>query len=98
MAFYGFSGRRVLALGKFPEILRHSVQASAITRGGEEVHLWGGGGGGGGGGGEGGDPGLGPTRGAQHACHQVPSINPPGASLHPGKEKPKKSRFVNKRH
>ena len=51
MAFYGSLGRRVLALGKFPEILRNSVQASSIPRGGEEVHLWGGGGGGPGGGG-----------------------------------------------
>ena len=52
--------------------LRNSVQASAIPGGGEEVHLWGGGGGGGGGGDEGGDPGVGSTRGAQHACNQVP--------------------------
>ena len=49
--------------------LRNSVQASAIPRGGEEVHLWRGGGGGGGGGDEGGDPGVGPARGAQHARH-----------------------------
>ena len=87
MAFYGSLGRRVLALGKFPERLRNSVQASSIPGGGEEVHLWGGGGGGGGGGDQGGDLGLGPTRGAQHARHQVPPIAPPGASVHPGKEK-----------
>ena len=63
------------------------MQASAIPGGGEEVHLWGGGGGGGGGGDQGGDPCLGPTRGAQHARHQVPPITAPGASVHPGKEK-----------